>query len=205
MNKETIENVNTQKADVGFHSIHLEAAHNITIKRGLYVKCNATFSVNNGTLYIVSENDSITLALPQVSLDTVEIDTTYDSVKCDGLTCNQLTISAAHNVKIENSQINECEISSEYDSVHIMQSTIDNLSISAAHNVSVEVNDFSKIDIESEYDGVIIKYNGNQLVNLDCTSTHGTVKAIGAFYGDVNCAKKIVINAAHSIKLISGK
>ena len=42
-------------------------------------------------------------------------------------------------------------------------------------------------------------------MNVDCTSTYGTVKAIGAFYGDVNCAKKIVINAAHSIKLISGK
>lgn len=205
MNKETIENVNTQNTDVGFRSIHLEAAHNITIKRGLSVKCNATFSVNNDTLYIVSDNDSITLALPQVSLDTVEIDTTHDSVKCDGLTCNQLTISAAHNVTIENSQINECEISSEYDSVHIMQSTIDNLIISAAHNVSVEVNEFSKLDIESMYDGVKIKYNGNQLVNVDCTSTYGTVKAIGAFYGDVNCAKKIVINAAHSIKLISGK
>lgn len=87
MNKDNDRKCQYTNTDVGFHSIHLEAAHNITIKRGLSVKCNATFSVNNGTLYIVSDNDSITLALPQVSLDTVEID----------------TISAAHNVKIENS------------------------------------------------------------------------------------------------------
>ena len=55
MNKETIENVNTQNTDVGFRSIHLEAAHNITIKRGLSVKCNATFSVNNDTLHCVKQ------------------------------------------------------------------------------------------------------------------------------------------------------
>lgn len=34
MNKETIGNVNTQNTDVGFHSIHLEAAHSIKLISG---------------------------------------------------------------------------------------------------------------------------------------------------------------------------
>ena len=60
-------------------------------------------------------------------------------------------------------------------------------------------------DFKSEYNGVKIKYSENQLVNVGCTSIYGTVKAIEAFYGDVDCSKKIIINAAHSIKLISGE
>ena len=193
----------TKVKNIGFQSIHLEAAHNVTIKRGLSVKCNATFTVSDGVLYANSENDSITLVIPQVELDTIEIESQYDSIKCDGLQCNQLTISSAHNVKIENSIIDRCEISSEYDSIHILKSKMSEVYLDAAHNVNVELDDFDYIEIDSQYDGVKIIYNGKELVNVDCTSTYGTVKADGPFYGDENCDKKIVIKAAQGIKLIS--
>lgn len=206
MNDETRNNVTPQYTDMGFSSIRLEASHNITVQRGQSVNCNATtFFIKNDTLYISSDYNSITLTLPQVTLDKVKIDSTYGFVECADLTCNQLTVSTSRKVKLKNSQINRCEISSDYGSVHIEQSTIDNLSVNASDNVSIEVNDFSNIDIKSKYDGVKIKYNGAQLVNIDCASTYGALKTTGAFYGDGNCSKKIVVKAANNINLISGE
>ena len=189
--------------NVGFHSIHLTASHDITIKKGMSIKCNASFTVNDGVLYIDSENNSITIALPQANFEIIEIESEYGSVKCDGLNCKQLSISSPHNVKIENSCIDECQISSEYDSIHIIKSKINNANLSAAHNVNVDLDDFSYIEIESEYGGVKFTYNGTQLINADCTSKYGTVKAQGTFYGGADCDKKIIITAAHDIKLLS--
>lgn len=202
MDKDAIR-YNTKNIDVGFHSIYLDVKYDITIKRGPSVKCNATFYVNNGTLYIESNNTKTTLSIPQVPLDIVEISTEYGSVKCIGLNCNQLTISTAYDIKIKNSQINECEISSEHGSVHILQSTINILDISASYDIDVELNDFNQINIDTTHGRANVKYNGNSLVNVNCTSTYGSVKANGPFYGDENCAKKITIDASHSIKLIS--
>ena len=189
--------------DIGFHCIHIEVAQNATIKKGASVKCNATFAVTDGVLYISSEYDGVTLIIPQVSFETIEIDTKYGSVTCDGLSCNQLSISSAQSVKVENSSVNVCEISSTYDAVHVSKSTIETLNIRAAQNVSIELDDFCYIEITSEYDSVKVKYNGNRLVNVNCSTTFGSVEAKGTFYGNTDCDKKIVISAAQNIKLLS--
>lgn len=189
--------------NVGFHSIHLAASQDITIKKGMSIKCNASFIVNDGILYIDSDYSGITIVLPQINFEAVEIESEYGSVKCDGVNCKQLSISSAHDVKIDNSHIDECEISSEYDSIHIINSRINNANLSAAHNVSVELDEFSCIEIVSQYDGVKFIYNGTQQVNADCTSEYGTVKARGVFYGGADCNKRIIITAAHDIRLFS--
>ena len=189
--------------NVGFYSIHLEAAQDIVIKKGMYIKCNESFSVNDGVLYIDSKIGGITIALPQANFDMVELESEYGSVKCDGVHCKQLTISSSQGVKVENSCLGECEISSEYSSIRIIKSKIGNANLSASQYVNVELDDFSYVEIESEYAGVKFIYNDSQLINVDCNSEYGTVKAQGAFYGDENCDKKVVATAAHDIKLLS--
>ena len=202
MNATVSNKAENNNVNIGFHSVQIEASQRVTIKRGATVKCDATFNVIDGVLHVFSQYDGVTLVLPQVALDTVEIDSEYDSVKCEGLHCNKLLISAAHNVKIETSIINECEISSEYDSVNVFKSTINTLNISAAQNVNVELDDFCYMEIESEYNGVKVIYNGNQLVNVDCASSFGSVKVNGPFYGGPECGKSIVISASQDIRLL---
>lgn len=186
---------------LGFNCINIEGDGAIIIKTGDSLKCNASYSINNDVLSINSTNNNITLVLPPLPLNNVNIKSKYDSVKYDGLLCNQLIISSSQNVLINNSIINNCRISSKSDSVNITNSNINNLNINASNNVNVELNDFSYVEIKSENDSVQMKYNGNRPVNVDCTSSHGSVKINGPFSGGKNCKKKIIITASNDIKL----
>ena len=192
--------------NVGFHSIHLTAVHDITIKKGRSIKCNNFFVVNDGVLCVSSETGSITLSLPQTDFKTIEIESKAGSVKCNGMSCKQLTISTSCNVIIKNARVNdECNILSQNDSIYIKKSKIDKAHLNAKQIVNLGLDDFSYIEVKSECDGVNFTYNGTQVIHASCTSKYGTVKARGAFYGGADCNKKIIVSATQDINLRSRK